>query len=71
MQRMEGRNLMAASPRIAPQVEPVFEKKTLKLCAPQHKPKPRPKTAGQKPQVRDMVAEIFQGYEEFLGCTPN
>ena len=62
---------MAASPRIAPQVEPVFEKKTLKLCQPQHKPKPRPKTAGQKPQVRDVVAEIFEGYEEFLGCTPN
>jgi hypothetical protein len=68
---MEGRNLMAASPRVAPQVEPGFEKKTLKLCEPKHSSKPRPKAAGQKPRVRDMVAEIFEGYEEFLGCTPN
>jgi hypothetical protein len=68
---MEGRNLMAASPRIAPQVEPGFEKKTLKLCEPKHNPKPRPKTAGQKPRVQDPVAEIFGGYEDLFGCTPD
>ncbi|MFZ0797202.1 MAG: hypothetical protein WCA13_19835 [Terriglobales bacterium] len=62
---------MAASPRVAPPVEPGFENKTLKLCEPKHKPKPKPKTAGQKPRVRDLVAEIFEGYEEFLGCAPD
>ncbi len=60
---------MAASPRIAPQAEPVIEKKTLKLCEPKHNRKPRPKTTGQKPPVQDRVAEIFEGYEELLGCT--
>ncbi len=59
---------MAASPRIAPHVEPVFKKETLKLCEPKHNPKPKTKTI-QKPQVRDLAAEIFDGYEEYLGCT--
>ncbi|HKM85460.1 MAG TPA: hypothetical protein VJW96_04585 [Terriglobales bacterium] len=62
---------MAASPCVAPQVKPVFKKRTLELCEPKHNPKPRPKTIGQKPRVRDLVAEIFEGYEEFLGCTPD
>jgi hypothetical protein len=52
-------------------VEPGFEKKTLKLCEPKHMPKPKPKTASQKPRVRDLAAEIFEGYEEFFGCAPD
>ncbi len=62
---------MAASPCIAPPVERVSKKKTLKLCEPGHKPKHKPRLLGPKPQVRDVVAEIFEGYEEFLGCTPD
>jgi hypothetical protein len=54
---------MAAAPCVAPKVEPVFGKKTLKLCA------PKPKPVARKPRVRDLVAEIFEGYEELLGCT--
>lgn len=56
---------MAAAPCVVPKVAPVFKKKTLKLC----EPKPKPKPVGRKPRVvRDVVAEIFEGYEEFLGC---
>ena len=62
---------MAASPRLAPQAEPSIEKRTLKLCEPKRNPKTRPTTQARKPRVRDLVAEIFEGYEEFLGCTPN
>jgi hypothetical protein len=62
---MEGRRFMATAPCVAPKVEPVFKKRTLKLCEPKSKSKP----VGQKPPVRDVVAEIFEGYEELLGCT--
>jgi hypothetical protein len=58
---------MAAAPCVAPKVEPASENKTLKLCERKLKPKP----VGWKPRVRDVVAEIFQEHEEFLGCTPD
>jgi hypothetical protein len=57
-------NFMAAASCIAPPAEPLIEKRTLKLCA----PKPKLKPVGKK-RVQDLVAEIFEGYEEFLGCT--
>jgi len=52
-----------AAPCIAPQVEPPVERETLqvrqtKLVAPQQPP-------------GSILAEIFEGHEDFLGCTPD
>ncbi|HSZ62604.1 MAG TPA: hypothetical protein VK828_12455 [Terriglobales bacterium] len=30
-----------------------------------------PKETSLNDRVRDMLHEIFEGYEEFLGCTPD
>jgi hypothetical protein len=54
---------MAANPTVAPQAERVLEKKTLEVCD------RRP--LGLKQRVRDRLIEIFEGYEEFLGWTPD
>jgi len=54
---------MAASPKLAPQVELVFEKKIPKRA--------EPKPIEEKPPVRDLLTEIFGGHEEFLGWTPD
>jgi len=58
---------MAANPIISPEEELAVEKKTLKVCEPKAKPRPR----GPKQPVRDLLFEIFEGHEEFLGLTPD
>jgi|HubBroStandDraft_1064217.scaffolds.fasta_scaffold00030_46 hypothetical protein len=57
---------MAANPNIAPRVNPVnpvFEEKTMPVCDPQ--------PLGLKERVRDLLVEIFERHEEFLGWTPD
>jgi len=54
---------MAANPNITPRVELVFEKKTVPAC--------EPGRIGLKQRVRALLIEIFKGYEEFLGWTPD
>lgn len=52
-----------AAPCIAPHVEPSDEKKNLQVC--------EPKPAAPKRALRDLLAEIFKGHEDFLGWTPD
>jgi hypothetical protein len=54
---------MAASPNVASQVKPVLEEKILRASDPQ--------PVALKQRVRDLLVEIFEGYIEFLGWTPN
>lgn len=58
---------MAASPVIAPEEEIVFEKKTLKV----REPKLTAKAVSRKQRVKDTLAKLFEGREEFLGWTPD
>jgi len=44
-------------------LEPPVEKKTLQA--------PEPKRVAPKQSFRDLLAEIFQGHEDFLGWTPD
>jgi len=53
---------MAASPKLAPQIEVAWEKKT--------EPAAKPEPAGLKQRVRALLIEIFKGHTEFLGWTP-
>jgi hypothetical protein len=57
------RNLMAAYPSIAPQITLAFEKKNIESR--------ELKLIALKQRIRSMLAEIFEGHEEFLGWTPN
>ena len=52
-----------AATSIAPQVEPPVVEKTTQVS--------EPKALGPKPMGRDLLAEIFEGHEEFLGWTPD
>ncbi|MGA7557615.1 MAG: hypothetical protein WCF61_13520 [Terriglobales bacterium] len=52
-----------AAPSIAPQVEPPVVEKTTQVS--------QPKAANPNEPVRDLLAEIFKGHEEFLGWTPD
>jgi hypothetical protein len=54
---------MAANPNIAPQITLAFEKKNTQGR--------ELKLTGLKQRIRSMLAEIFEGHEEFLGWTPN
>jgi hypothetical protein len=58
-----GGNSMAASPNVASQVKPAFEEKILRACDPQ--------PVAMKQRVRDLLVEIFEGYIEFVGWTPD
>jgi len=53
---------MAASPKLAPQIEVAWEKKT--------QPTGEPKPSGPKQRFRNLLIEIFKGHTEFLGWTP-
>jgi len=48
---------------VAPEVELPVEKKPPQF----HEPKP----VSLKQRVRDLLVEIFEGHEEFLGWTPD
>jgi hypothetical protein len=61
---VERRNPMAA-PCIAPQIKPRIEEKTQTL------PVCEPKPIAPKHPFRDLLVEIFEGHEEFLGWTPD
>ncbi|MGA7079439.1 MAG: hypothetical protein WBQ43_21955 [Terriglobales bacterium] len=54
---------MAANPNIAPQIERTFEQQTVR--ADDLWP------VSLKQRVLDLLVEIFEGYEEFLGLTPD
>jgi len=53
---------MAASPKLAPQIEVAWEKKT--------QPAAKPEPAGLKQRLRALMIEIFKGRQEYLGWTP-
>jgi hypothetical protein len=54
---------MAANPNIAPQIERTFKQETVRADD-QH-------PVGLTQRVFDLLLEIFEGYEEFLGWTPD
>ena len=54
---------MAANPKIAPQINPVSEKETIRLC--------QPKPVTLKQRIQNLLIEVFKGHEEFLGWTPD
>jgi len=54
---------MAANPNITPQVKMVFDKKTMQVCD--------PKPVDLTQRIRDLLVEIFEEHEEFLGWTPD
>jgi hypothetical protein len=58
---IKGGNVMAASPKFAPPLEPILEEK---ISIP-YEPKP----VVEPPHVRSLLAKMFEGHEEFLGWT--
>jgi hypothetical protein len=54
---------MAANPNIAPQVELPLTGKSVAFS--------KPREASLKKRIYNLLQEIFEGYEEFLGCTPD
>ncbi|MGA3087000.1 MAG: hypothetical protein ABSD75_00215 [Terriglobales bacterium] len=52
-----------ATPTIAPQLKVPVEKKASGLR--------ESKPIEPKRSVRNLLVEIFEGHEEFLGCTPD
>jgi len=48
---------------VAPEVEPEIKKELLHLD--------HPKPVGWKERIRETLAAIFAGHEEFLGWTPD
>jgi len=64
---------MAANAVISPEEEIVFEEKTqlARKSLKVQKPKLTPKPAGRKQRVKEMLATVFEGREEFLGRTPD
>jgi hypothetical protein len=54
---------MAANPNIAPQIERTFKQETVQA----HDLHP----VGMKQRFLDLLLEIFEGYEDFLGWTPD
>jgi len=48
---------------VAPEVEPPFEKKPMRVS--------EPKPVSLKQRVRELLAAIFGGHEEFPGWTPD
>ena len=57
------KNFMAANPNVIPRAKPALEKEIIRLC--------EPKRVGLKQRVRNLLVEMFKGYEEFLGWTPD
>jgi len=53
---------MAASPKLAPQMEVVWEKKTPSAG--------EPKPSSPKQRFQNLLIEIFKGHTDFLGWTP-
>jgi hypothetical protein len=64
---------MAANAVISPEEEIVFEEKTqlARKSLKVQEPKLTPKPAGRKQRVKEMLATVFEGREEFLGRTPD
>jgi hypothetical protein len=59
---------MAASPIIAPEEEEiVVERKIRKAYEPVLQPKPK----SPKHRLQNLLFEIFEGHEDFLGWTPD
>jgi hypothetical protein len=54
---------MSATSVAPPQVQPPVEKKTMR----DHEPE----SAGSKRPAKNLLVEIFEGHEEFLGWTPD
>jgi hypothetical protein len=61
--RRTGRNLMAANPKIVSQVELASENETSEMV--------EATQITRKKQLRDVLLDIFEGHEEFLGRTPD
>jgi hypothetical protein len=57
------RNIMAANPSIIPQAKVAPDKQTIQIA------EPNPLTL--KKRVRDLLIEMLEGYQEFLGWTPD
>jgi hypothetical protein len=57
------RNLMAANPNIISQAKVASDKQTIQIA--------QAKPVTLKKQVRDLLIEMFEGYLEFLGWTPD
>jgi hypothetical protein len=56
---------MVASPILAPEEDIAVVKKIRKVYV------PTPKPVGRNERVREMLFEIFEGHEDFLGWTPD
>jgi hypothetical protein len=54
---------MAANPTIIPQLKLARENKSV--------PFPKPMETSLSQRIHNLLQEIFEGYEEFLGCTPD
>ncbi len=54
---------MAANPNIVPEMKLVLNDKSV--------PASRPSQTSVNQRIRNLLQEIFEGYEEFLGCTPD
>ncbi|MFZ0308594.1 MAG: hypothetical protein WCA76_04765 [Candidatus Sulfotelmatobacter sp.] len=55
---------MVTAPTLAPEEEELaVEKRTVKLS--------EPKPPARKQPSRNLLSEIFEGHEEFLGLTPD
>jgi hypothetical protein len=54
---------MVANPNIVPQLERATHKEPMQIA--------EPKPATLKKRVRDLLIDMFEGYQEFLGRTPD
>jgi hypothetical protein len=54
---------MAANPSFVPQAKLASEAQTLQIV--------EPSAVTLKKRIRDLLLEIFEGHEEFLGRTPD
>ncbi len=54
---------MAASCIAPPEVEPPVEEKIKRVR--------QPEPVGPRRPLRDLLVKIFEGHQEFLGCTPD
>jgi hypothetical protein len=54
---------MAANPNIVPELKRTMGDNVV--------PFSKPKETSLNERVRHVLREIFEGYEEFLGCTPD
>ncbi|MGA2356225.1 MAG: hypothetical protein ABSG02_17150 [Terriglobales bacterium] len=54
---------MAANPTIVPQLKLALENKRISFS--------KPREASLNERIHNLLQEIFEGYEEYLGCTPD